>query len=315
MLLWEALGLVRQYGFLCSPSPGHRTILGLLYPCLCGFWSMISVGEIRAFYGSGHVFQVPSPWNLSRKHFRIETLNRRFVKLNRFENRVNANELRKFCVRYAPCHVYMSALDWLFPERVGKKRKANRAVPVGGEYVIDVDSYTLLRRHNHVHCSNTLKICYGCLETSKGMAVKACEKVERYYSDVAVVFSGRRGFHIHVLDFDLGDWTYYDERNPIKSHEVARLRLSRILALETYGFDRSHFILSVDPMRVLAVPGSLNAESGLRCLHIGGRRDLETLTVRAIVDRSKPFVWVYGHPEPAKAMKTLRCAKNTGEQH
>jgi DNA primase catalytic subunit len=31
------------------------------------------------------------------------------------------------------------------------------------------------------------------------------------------VFSGRRGFHIHVLDFSYKDWTYYNERNPIKA--------------------------------------------------------------------------------------------------
>jgi len=37
------------------------------------------------------------------------------------------------------------------------------------------------------------------------------------YSKIAVVFSGRRSFHIHVLDFNIRDWTSYNERKPIKS--------------------------------------------------------------------------------------------------
>ena len=247
---------------------------------------LMSVEEIRGYYRNVS-FRGLSDWNLRRKHFRLETLNGKFVKLNRFENRISLEELRKYCVKYAPRHVFMSALNWLFPERVGRKCKANYAVPVNGEYVVDVDSYVLCRKHNHGPCSSTLGVCYGCLETSRGIAVKLCEKIERYYSRIKIVFSGNRGFHIHVLDFDLGDWTYYNERNPIKSHEVARLKFTRLLALQSFGFDRSHFILSVDPMRVLSVPWSLNARTGLRCSYIGDRKALEAWSSRMIVERAK----------------------------
>ncbi len=43
------------------------------------------------------------------------------------------------CVEYAPVHVYFSVLDWLFPERVGRKSKSNKAEPASDEYVFDVD--------------------------------------------------------------------------------------------------------------------------------------------------------------------------------
>jgi len=90
-----------------------------------------------------------STWNLSRKHFRIVVPNGKFVKLNKFRNRVSVEELRDFCLRYAPVHVYFSVLDWLFPERVGKKYKANRAVPLGGEYLFDVGNHNVWVPHNN----------------------------------------------------------------------------------------------------------------------------------------------------------------------
>jgi len=40
-------------------------------------------------------------------------------------------------------------LNWLFPERVGKKYKAKYCVPLNGEYVVDIDSYMMLFKHDH----------------------------------------------------------------------------------------------------------------------------------------------------------------------
>jgi hypothetical protein len=46
-------------------------------------------------------------------------------------------------------HVHFSVLNWLFPERVGKKYKAEYCVPLNGEYVIDVESYLVGFKHAH----------------------------------------------------------------------------------------------------------------------------------------------------------------------
>jgi len=61
------------------------------------------------------------------------------LSLTKFRNRINERSLG--------CSVLGLRLTWLlfsfgsaFPERVGKKHKAKYAVPVGGEYVVDVDS-------------------------------------------------------------------------------------------------------------------------------------------------------------------------------
>jgi hypothetical protein len=262
---------------------------------------MLEPRWVRSFYANGGL-KVPGLWRLGRKHFRVELFDGRFLKLNRFRSRLNVGRLRGLCERLSPIHVYFSVLDWLFPERVGKKHKARYAVPVGGEYVVDVDSYVFRRRHRHFNVGPS-GVCIECLQTSKALAVQACEAIEEYYSDIAIVFSGRRGFHIHVLDFDARDWAAYNEHDPIKSHEAARFKFSRIIDLETYVFDRRHFILSVDPMRVVSVPNSLNAETGLKCLFIGGRRDLENTAINSLLHRSSTALEVYGHPEPAWAVK------------
>ena len=263
---------------------------------------MLSVQEIRAFYKYAPI-DIPSVWNLSRKHFRIKIFNNKFVKLNKFENRINSRELRGYCVKYAPLHVYMSVLNWLFPERVGKRYKANYAVPIGGEYAIDVDSYFLSNWHEHQYCSGSRKVCYECIRISQALTIQACEKIEDYYSKIGVVFSGRRGFHIHVHDFDFNDWTHYNEKDPVKSHEVARLKFSKAISLNSFVFDHNHFILSVDPMRVLSVPSSLNAETGLVCQYIGNRKVLEALSVRHIIENSNVTRFIYGCPELQRAMK------------
>ena len=256
---------------------------------------------VRRFYQNA-CLNVPRLWNLSRKHFRVQVFDGRFVKLNKFRNRLNERELREFCVRLTPVHVYFFVLDWLFPERVGKKYKAKYAVSVGGEYVIDVDSYVLGLRHRHVRMGSS-GVCSECLTISKNLTIQACEAVEEYYSKVAIVFSGRRGFHIHVLDFNVRDWTSYNEKNPIKSHEAARFNFSMQIALETYAFDRHHFTLSVDPTRVIAVPNTLNAETGLKCQYIGTRKDLENKRIYWLLYEANPALQIYSYPEPAWAVK------------
>jgi hypothetical protein len=105
------------------------------------------------------------------------------------------------------------------------------------------------------------------------------------------------------LDFNYRDFTCYNEKNPIRSHAVARYKFSKNISLETYVFDRAHFILSVDPMRVVTVPNTVNAESGLICSYIGNRKDLEARSIHSLVCSSNPALSIYGYPEPLLAVK------------
>jgi hypothetical protein len=63
-----------------------------------------------------------------------------------------------------------------------------------------------------------------CLEIARRYTIRLSEIIEENYSNIMIVFSGARGFHIHVLDFQVRGWTFYNEHDPVKSHEVARFR-------------------------------------------------------------------------------------------
>lgn len=253
----------------------------------------METSEVRSFYRNDG-FKIPEPWKgrLSRKHVRIELFSLQFLKLNRFENRLNERELKGYFVYYAPLHVYFSVLDWLLPERVGKKSKARYAYPIGGEYVVDVDFYSLKQWHYHDFVGNS-QICLDCLERGRFLTLDVYDAISENYSDIHVVFSGRRGFHVHTLDFNHRDWVKYNPGRPIKSHEVARFKYTIHLTTQHYFFDRSHFVLSVDPMRVVTLPNTLNAETGLKCLYVGKRTDLERMSLRNLIETSKSILAIY----------------------
>ena len=286
------------------------------------FSKVVDSWKIRRFYLSGFQEEfIHHAWpRLWSKQFKIRTFEGAFIKLNTFRDRFNFKALRRFRVYYAPLNLYMSVLNWLMPERVGSKRKANRAYPVGGEYVVDVDLHLLWRPHQYYKGRNG--VCGGCLSISKDTTLALLDKIAENYSDLHVVLSGKKGFHIHVLDFNVRDWTHYNERDPIKSHEVARFVYTRHIKSACGEFDDRHFTLSCDPMRVVTFPGSLNGETGLVCKYLGGPQSFERTRISDIIWRSRATTYIYNlgferltdhaHPELARAM-TISAKTGGGE--
>ncbi len=193
------------------------------------------------------------------------------------------------------------------PERVGEKHKANRAYPIRGDYVVDIDVPQLWRPWNGYATNN---IYSTGLQLAYDKTTDILDKIQENYSDIRIVFSGKRGFHIHVRDFEIRDWTPYDASNPIKSHEVARYIYTLHLQSAIGRFSRYHFILSTDPMRVMTIPNTLNGKTGLVCFEVGGPADFEELSLEKVVQKSeaKRFFYdgafktamslVYSQPEP-----------------
>ena len=215
----------------------------------------------------------------------MRTLDGSFISLNKMRSRLGFSSLRKLCIDLAPRNVYMSVLNWQMPERVAEKRASAYAYPISGEYVVDIDSYLNYRRHTHRNTEEG--VCEGCIEGSKQLTERLLDKIGENYRDIRVVFSGKSGFHIHVLDFELRDWAGYDEKNPLKSHEVARLRYTKLLNGSVGGFDRHHFILSADVMRVITFPESLNGETGLVCSYLGTPTEFSHLKVCEILEQAR----------------------------
>jgi len=96
-----------------------------------------------------------------------------------------------------------------------------------------------------------------------------------------------RGSCARVLDFDVRDWTFYCEDDPLKSHEVARFKYTKHVGeVVKGGFDRSHFILSSDVLRIITVPDSLNGETGLICTLLESPFDFRELTIPEIMKKA-----------------------------
>jgi hypothetical protein len=138
-------------------------------------------------------------------------------------------------------------------------------------------------------------VCEGCLENSKEISLRLLDTMSSNYSKFEIVFSVRRGFHLHILDFDPRDWTTFNEANPIKSHEVARLIYTKYIEQVCGGFDDDHFKLSVDPMRVITFPDSINGETGQLCKSLGGISDFETKKIQSILLESM-WTKIYNYP-------------------
>ena len=201
----------------------------------------------------------------------------------------------------------MSVLNWLLPERVGEKKVSRGAHPIGGEYVIDVDSYLGYVKHSHRTTDDG--VCEGCLSNSKELTQRLIDKVTENYKDIRIVFSGKSGFHIHVLDFELRDWANYSEYGPLKSHEVARFIYTKHLCDSVpNAFDKAHFAVSSDVLRVITFPESLNTETGLTCSYLGNPADFSQLDIKEIIEgasKSKGVVqWV--NFTPASKMRPSR---------
>jgi DNA primase catalytic subunit len=251
-------------------------------------WKLLEAEEIKRFYENWEMRSVHREWpHFFRKEFRIKTLKGNTLQLNRLRSRLNFRVLKELCIRFLPVHIYQSVLNYASAERVSSEKKSSKAYPYrSSEYVVDVDSYLAYEPHSHRTRNN--EPCKGCIVNAYNLCNKVLAVIEDNYSDIRVVFSGRQGFHIHVFDFKIEDHTHIDERNLLKSHEVARFKYTSQLAeMVPQAFDRSHITLSCDPMWVLSMPESLNAETGCACSYLGDSKQFRRLSVDEILRKAK----------------------------
>ena len=236
---------------------------------------------IRRFYQK---WEDHSWEGLGRKQIKFAAREGIFIALNKKTPRLNHHKLRNYAIRLAPIHIYSSVIEYLRPDRVDAKYASRRAYPIRGDFVIDIDSYMNYQPHRHK--TEPEGFCYGCLDQAKALTLNALDVVAENYRNIDLVFSGKHGFHIHVHDFEVRDWTYYDDKNPLKSHEVARRKYVEAIKDRTpQAFDISHYILSCDVMRVMTLPESLNGETGLICSSFNPtkfkKKSIETIVAEA----------------------------------
>jgi hypothetical protein len=159
--------------------------------------------------------------------------------------------------------IYAEAFSHRITERCLREiEKAKYAVPIGGEFVVDVDSF--MRKRWHHHCWHPqYAVCEGCLDISKHLTLELCDRIASNHRDVQIVFSGRRGFHIHVLDFNYRDWAFPNPHNPVKAMAAARYKYASKVLPGTV-WDTSHFIVSVARARFQPVMVTLSPRRAMK---------------------------------------------------
>jgi hypothetical protein len=249
---------------------------------------VLEASQIRKFYlQSFHAQDWHQQWKgLWCKQFKIKLHNGKFLTLNKLKSRLKFRSLKQYLIKFTPLHVYQSVLTWLNPNHISNKSKIRSALPLNSEYVVDVNTFHRYKTHRHI--SEPEGICLGCLQFAKELTDEILDVIEENYSQTRLVFSGHRGFHIHVLDFDVRDHTIYLPKNPLKSHKVARFLYTEQLKKRVPDcFDGPHFISSSDVSRVITVPSSLNGRTGLIASYLGNRDDFRNLSVEEIVRTSR----------------------------
>ena len=246
---------------------------------------MLSPDQIKRYYTQFHHTEIHRNWKcLWRKAYILETIDHRFINLNKMK-RVHFHSLRRFCLEYTPVHLYMSVLNFLFPERPKEKLRLAKSYPVSGEYVANLD--TNLCSASHHHYTEPEGICIGCLALSKKNTERLLPKIEENYNDVHVVFNGRTGFHIHIIDFQIRHWTHYDIADPQKSYESSHMKYTKHLQKhQPQTNDHPKYIRIEDTQRVTPFPDSLNGETVLVCSYLGQPDDFRNLTIKQILTKA-----------------------------
>ncbi len=188
--------------------------------------------------------------NLVYEPLRIEYREFAFVKNGHFfRHRAfwNIRDLRTFLVSFAPEEVFFSGAYYQHPGIVPMDEK--KKYRIGADLIFDIDCDMLLTR---------------TVEEAYFYALKLVDIMRHAYGfkEVLLAFSGRRGYHVHIQDFDA-----------IRFNLEARREIVDDL---TANLDSSYFVpidpvVTADMSRLIRLPGSLY----IRESHVGICRQID----------------------------------------
>lgn len=163
-------------------------------------------------------------------------------------------DLRAFLVSFAPEEVFFSGAYYQHPGIVPMDEK--KKYRIGSDLIFDIDCDMLLTQ---------------TVEEAYFYALKLVDIMRHVYGfkDVLLVFSGRRGYHVHVQDFDAIRLNL-DARREIVDALTANPDSSYVVPIDP--------VVTGDMSRVIRLPGSLYVRGD----HIGMCKALEIPEVERI---------------------------------
>jgi DNA primase small subunit len=256
----------------------------------------------RNFYRNYAEFDVDA---VERREFAFQPLGGGMVRHKAFKT---LEELRRFVTEKAPRHIYHSAAYYERPGEEDMERKGW----LGADLIFDIDGDHL----DTESCRESKLVSLRCLEDAKEEANKLIDVLERELGlkPRRVVFSGNRGFHVHVSDEEalaLGAKERRELVNYLKAAGFdptrfeAKLGRRRVVVYEEevagsllrlrQGVEDPRAlkveideVVTQDVHRLIRTPGSLNGKTGLVALPLTTQdlgKEVETIVDRAIAFR------------------------------
>jgi DNA primase small subunit len=185
----------------------------------------------------------------------------------------NLQKLRSWLVRFAPDHVYYSTSTWLDSQNMGPKELKKRPgydfaynVFLSQELYFDVD-------------------VAGDLEEAKNWTrkLKKCLEDDYGFRKILMIYSGNKGFHLHIYDFELSKFELAVSEHPaVREQQTQEVKVKIVNDMMSKGlvFDAD---VTVDTRRIIRLPGSVNAKTLNICEIVD---DLETFQPQRLADAS-----------------------------
>lgn len=163
--------------------------------------------------------------------------------------------IKRLVQSLVPKHIYYSALKFLDPSVIGPK---DEWVPcLGGDLVFDID----IKKEHYGLSLNSVK-------KAAEEALKVIDMIKELGLDCSkIVFSGWKGFHIYVEDFDPYDFLKVDPLSTerYRVEEEARGKIVNFLLNQGAKIDAE---VTNDIRRVIRLPNSLHGKTTMLCAEI-----------------------------------------------
>jgi phosphoadenosine phosphosulfate reductase len=184
------------------------------------------------------------------------------------------NELTEFILKKYPAkNIYYSISKWLNPEKIGSKNKYNKCL--GTKLVFDFDIIEDLLDINQFEKGKRIVIDFkNYLKESFG------------FNKFSYLWTGNKGFHLTVLDYDY--LKFYD--NFIKNSSKKDMKKDIIEKIETKNRDflikkisergfRVDLGVISDIMRIVRLPKTLHGSTGLKSILKHNEKDFMNLKI------------------------------------
>lgn len=162
----------------------------------------------------------------------------------------NINKLRSYLINEEPEHVYFSVAKYEHPDIYDMQVK--KKYWIGSDLVFDIDN-------DHLEIQT--------IEEARKQALKLKSiLIDKFnFKKIMFVFSGGRGFHIHILDECIQDFNN-DERKDIADFFITEI-LPGTLNYSPY-FVQIDAPVTCDVSRMIRLPGSLHGKTMKPCFII-----------------------------------------------